>query len=71
VGRFYVLEGGKPKAVEVKTGLSDGAHTEIDGPLAPGSEVIIGMESAGGAGPAAQSSPFGMPRMGGGGGRGH
>jgi HlyD family secretion protein len=67
MGEVYVLEGGKPKAVEVKTGLSDGSHTEIEGPLAPGTEVITGMESGKPSGPAAQSSPFGMPRMGGGG----
>jgi HlyD family secretion protein len=67
MGQVYVLEGAKPQAVEVKTGLSDGSHTEIEGPLAPGTEVIVGMESGKPSGPAAQSSPFGMPRMGGGG----
>jgi HlyD family secretion protein len=67
LGRVYVLEAGKPKAVDVKTGLSDGSHTEVDGPLEPGAEVIIGTESPKGSA-AAQSSPFGMPRMGGGGG---
>jgi len=69
-GRVYVLEAGKPKAVDVKTGLSDGSHTEIDGPLDPGAEVIIGTEAAKGSAAAAQSSPFGMPRIGGGGGGG-
>jgi HlyD family secretion protein len=70
--RVYVLEQGKPKAVDVRAGLSDGSHTEIEGPLAPGTEVIIGMDTPKGSAPAAQSAPFGMPRMGGGGGgRGH
>jgi HlyD family secretion protein len=69
-GRVYVLEAGKPKAVDVKTGLSDGSHTEIDGPLEPGAEVIIGTEAPKGSAAAAQSSPFGMPRIGGGGGGG-
>ncbi len=66
--RVYVLEQGKPKAVEVRAGLSDGSHTEIEGPLAPGAEVIIGMETSKGSAPAA-NAPFGMTRMGGG--RGH
>lgn len=65
-GRVWILEGGKPKAVEVRMGLSDGSHTEIEGPLSAGAEVIIGMDSGKSSGPAAQSSPFGMPRMGGG-----
>ena len=75
-GRVYVLEGGKPKAVEVRVGLSDGSHTEIAGPLEPGTEVITGTESAKPSGTSSQASPFGMPRMGGGrggagGGRAH
>jgi HlyD family secretion protein len=74
-GRIWILEGGKPRSLEVRVGLSDGSHTEIEGPLAPGAEVIIGMDSAKPSGTAAQSTPFGMPRMGGGsrggGGRAH
>jgi hypothetical protein len=69
-GRVWILVGGKPKPVEVRTGLSDGSHTEIEGPLEPGAEVIIGMDTAKPSGPAAQTSPFGMPRIGGGGGGG-
>lgn len=69
-GRVWILEAGQPKPIEVRSGLSDGSHTEIEGPLVPGTEVIIGMESSKSGAPAAQSSPFGMPRMGGGGSRG-
>lgn len=43
-GRLWVPgEDGKPAPVSVKTGLSDGASTEItDGPLKEGDEVILG-----------------------------
>ncbi|MDP2794646.1 MAG: efflux RND transporter periplasmic adaptor subunit [Sulfurisoma sp.] len=43
-GRVFILDGeGKPKAVPVKTGLSDGAMTEIvGGELAEGTDVIVG-----------------------------
>ncbi len=38
----HVLENGQPKAVTVKTGVSDGKFTEIvSGKLAPGAEVIL------------------------------
>ena len=66
-GRVWVLENGKPKPIRVRTGLSDGARTEISGHLDPGTEVITGVEAAVKGEKAAQSSPFGMPRMGGGG----
>lgn len=43
-GRVFVLDGeGKPKAVPVKTGLTDGAMTEIvAGEIAEGAEVVVG-----------------------------
>ncbi|MDB5104956.1 MAG: Macrolide export protein MacA [Fibrobacteres bacterium] len=65
-GRVWVLENGKPKPVRVRTGLSDGARTEIMGNLEPGTEVITGVEASAKDQKAAQSSPFGMPRTGGG-----
>lgn len=64
-GRVFVLETGKPKPIRVRTGLSDGAHTEITGPLEPGAEVITGVEAPKTGVSSAQTSPFGMPRMGG------
>jgi HlyD family secretion protein len=56
-GRVFVLEEGKPKPVRVRIGLSDGAKTEVEGPLESGTQVIIGVDSAG-ARPA--GSPFGL-----------
>jgi HlyD family secretion protein len=59
-GRLWVVGAdGKPAAVEVRTGLSDGASTEIaEGPLKEGDEVILG----GGEAPAA-AKKAGGPRM--------
>jgi HlyD family secretion protein len=47
-GRVYVLETGKPKAVSVVLGISDGTSTEIlRGDLKEGDEVIMGLAGAG------------------------
>lgn len=53
---------GKPEAVEVKTGISDGRFTELvaSGGLAPGDEVIIGMTKAAPDKPRGSATP---PRM--------
>ncbi|MGQ0654046.1 MAG: efflux RND transporter periplasmic adaptor subunit [Betaproteobacteria bacterium] len=60
-GRLWQLAEGKPKAVEVRLGLSDGSSTElIGGPLAEGAEVIVGTTEPR-AGSAAPSSG-GLPR---------
>lgn len=71
-GRVFVLEGGKPRAVRVATGLTDGSRTEVTGELREGMRVITGVESA--EAPAKSGAPFGMqqqqrPRGAGGGGR--
>ena len=61
-GRVYVLEGGQPKPVDVRLGLTDGSNTELAaGGLAEGSEVIIGVADAtrGGSG---QPASGGLPR---------
>ena len=59
-GRVWVLADGKPKAVEVRTGLSDGSATEISGEgLAAGTEVLTGLQSAAGA----ATPPRNAPRM--------
>ncbi|MBN9430192.1 MAG: HlyD family secretion protein [Burkholderiales bacterium] len=43
LGRVYVLQDGKPRAVDVRTGISDGAWTEVSaGELAEGNELVIG-----------------------------
>jgi HlyD family secretion protein len=66
-GRVWVVENGKPKPIRVRTGLTDGARTEIDGELEAGALVITGIEVSAKDQKNAQSSPFGMPRVGGGG----
>lgn len=71
-GRLFVLENGKPKPIRVKTGLTDGTHTEISGDIEPGTDVIIGVEAPQ-TGSKTQAAPFGMqraPGMGGPGGGG-
>ena len=54
-GRIWVVgEDGKPKAVSVRLGLTDGSMTEIaSGDLKEGDEVIIGLQSIAAAKPAA------------------
>jgi HlyD family secretion protein len=59
-GRVYTLEGGEPKALELRIGLSDGMSTEVLSGIAEGAEVIIGTAAAGGAGgPGAPGLPRG------------
>ena len=61
-GRIYLMESGKPKAIEVRVGLSDGAMSEVAGEgLAEGAEVIVGLQGGPAAStPAQKGSP---PRM--------
>jgi HlyD family secretion protein len=53
--RIWVLENGKPKAIIVRAGISDGQFTEVTGEgLTEGLQVLIGVENpkqAGGAAP--------------------
>jgi HlyD family secretion protein len=45
--RVWVLENGKPKAIVVKAGITDGQFTEITGEgLQEGMQVLTGVESA-------------------------
>ncbi|HVE88725.1 MAG TPA: efflux RND transporter periplasmic adaptor subunit [Burkholderiaceae bacterium] len=61
-GRIYLMDAGKPKAIEVRVGLSDGAMSEVAGEgLAEGAEVIIGLQ--GGAASSAPSQKAGAPKM--------
>ena len=73
-GTVYVLRDGKPVAVQVMIGISDGGFTEvIGGELKPGDVVIVGSETSGNAraGAANTQLPPGMGGgFGGGGGRG-
>jgi len=56
-GRVWLLEAGRPKSIDIRLGLSDGASTELLGdPIAEGTEVIVGMA-------AAEKRNSGLPRM--------
>lgn len=71
-GAVYVLRNGKPERVDVRSGISDGASTEvISDVLKAGDPVIVGVESAGPtAGQQNLAPPPGFGGRGGGGGRG-
>lgn len=59
-GRVWVLDGGQPKAVEVRAGLTDGTATEVSGDgIREGMDVIVGLPGGANA-PAQKGSP---PRM--------
>jgi HlyD family secretion protein len=59
-GRVWVISEGKPRAIDVRVGLSDGTMTEISGEgIAEGLEVIVGQQG-GAAAPAQKGAP---PRM--------
>lgn len=46
--RVWILQDGAPKAVEVKTGATNGTLTEIlDGTLQPGAEVLVDLQRSG------------------------
>jgi HlyD family secretion protein len=62
-GRLWVPgDGGKPAAVSVKIGLSDGSSTEILEGLKEGDEVVLGGGESMSAAPAKKAGPAG-PRM--------
>jgi len=50
-GRVWIIgEGGSPKAINVRLGLTDGSMTEIvSGDIKEGAEVIVGQQTANGA----------------------
>jgi len=60
-GRVWVVDGGKPRGIDVRVGLSDGAMTEVSGDgVAEGLEVIVGQQGGNTAAPAQKGAP---PRM--------
>ena len=60
-GRIYLLQEGKPRGVEVRVGLSDGAMSEVSGAeVAEGAEVVVGLQGAPSTAPARKG---GAPRM--------
>ena len=61
-GRIYLVDAAKPKAIEVRVGLSDGAMSEVAGDgLAEGAEVIIGLQ--GGPASSTPAQKGSSPRM--------
>jgi HlyD family secretion protein len=61
-GRVWVLEDGKPRALDVRAGLSDGAMTEVSGDgISEGREVMVGQQGVGTTPPPAQKGA--PPRM--------
>jgi len=64
--RIWVLENGKPKAIVVKAGISDGQFTEVSGEgLTEGLQVLVGVENpkqAGGAAAPLGGAPGGGRR---------
>lgn len=61
-GRIYLLENSKPRAIEIRVGLSDGTMSEVTGEgVTEGAEVIIGQQGGpASSAPAQKGSP---PRM--------
>ena len=60
-GRVWVLDGGKPRAISLRLGLSDGSHTEVvSGELKEGDTVILGTRSDS----KSKQQPKGGPRFG-------
>ena len=60
-GRLWVLDGGKPRGIDVRVGLSDGTMTEVSGDgVSEGLEVIVGQQGGATATPAQKGAP---PRM--------
>jgi len=61
-GRIHLLQEGKPRSIEVRVGLSDGAMSEVSGAeVAEGAEVVIGLQGTPSSTVPAQKS--GSPRM--------
>jgi HlyD family secretion protein len=62
--KLYVLEGGRPKPIDVRLGVSDGTNTEVSGrDLKEGVEIIAGRASGVAAASGAPRSPGGPPRI--------
>jgi HlyD family secretion protein len=60
-GKVYVLRDGRPVALDVRTGISDGAFTEVVGDaLTPGTMVVIGLDAAPNSNRAGLTPPPGM-----------
>lgn len=61
--RIWVLENGKPKAIVVKAGITDGQFTEVSGEgIQEGLEVLVGVETGQKQAGAPSGAPGGMGR---------
>ena len=58
----YVLSGGQPKPVQIKTGISDGVVTEVDEGLKVGDRVVTAELTSTAARSSTPANPFGGPR---------
>jgi HlyD family secretion protein len=63
-GHVFILVEGKPKFVRVKTGLSNGGFTAVEGDLQAGQQVIVGVLTDKNKSPAAVPLTGGAPGMG-------
>jgi HlyD family secretion protein len=60
---LWVLRDGKPSAVQIRIGISDGSTTEVrEGALEPGDRVITDVSGLPGAGPPGGGMPGAMRR---------
>ena len=60
-GRVWLPDRDKPRPLDVRLGLSDGAMTEVSGEgVSEGLEVIVGLQGAASPSPAQKGAP---PRM--------
>jgi HlyD family secretion protein len=58
----YVLSGGRPKPVQIKTGISDGVMTEVVEGLKEGDRVVTAEMTSAAAPSSPPANPFGGPR---------
>lgn len=58
----YLLSGTRPKAVQIKTGISDGISTEVINGLKEGDQVVTAELSSATAAPGSGTNPFSGPR---------
>ena len=67
-GRIYLLQEGAAQPLDVRTGISDGAHTEVAASeLTEGADVIVGSAGSAGSSPSSAAGPTrrsgGAPRL--------
>jgi HlyD family secretion protein len=60
-GRIWILADGKPRSIDVRTGLTDGSSTQVSGAgVEEGLQVIVGMQTGTANAPASKGT---APRM--------